>query len=658
MTCNNCGNSSEYNINYCINCGNKILSVDLKQTVNKKSNKTSNKIFIVLASLMIIVIGVVVYFLIGITPTKNRTIMVYINGNNIESDNIYSINDIFPKEFDDKNINVVFIADGSKKFLNFLEDDSVGIYEYKNNKVKLLKAYDNLTLGQKEAFENFINFSTKKFRSENYDLIFWDHGVSSISSDTIQIDNDVLDILEIKAGLSNSKFNQENKLEYVNFISSVSANYENALILSNYANYMIASEEILYESKDFINIYDLINVGVTDNPVDINKKFITNYRNAIEKKIGEYDYSQTYSIIDLTKMALLNQIINEFFSSIDLSDLTFKEISRARARVSQYGFNQSNYEYIDICNFMEKLRDKDFTKTINVIDALADTIVYNVTSQDKYAMNYSKGLSIYFPRTGDKDYITKQLAIYEQLELNEYVKFINEFLNKMENGKNANNYTFKSTLNPKVDDMYMMIFEGDLENNFASSTYGIYKKVNDNYYLIYSSGEWSLMGSNIFDVSTSVYELKINDNQSNIYLKQLYYSANEDSFIIPVKLYKNDTDYINANIIYNIEDYFGNLDRSAIGSIIPAINNSGYLLDLSDYKYLEFEVGAFATDETGQINLSDYRIIDKLKYETSKFKPEVVEVNGDNYNILVILEDVYGDTFGKGPISLQKAKTD
>ena len=33
---------------------------------------------------------------------------------------------------------------------------------------------------------------------------------------------------------------------------------------------------------------------------------------------------------------------------INLSDLTFKEISRARARVSQYGFNQSNYEYIDI----------------------------------------------------------------------------------------------------------------------------------------------------------------------------------------------------------------------------------------------------------------------------------------------------------------------
>ena len=647
MKCNNCGNSSEYNINYCINCGNQINNKNVN-TLNKK--RKSNKVFIL--SLVSIFIGVVAFFIV-FKPTKNRTIMIYINGNSIEKDNVYSINDIFPEEFDSKNINVVFIADGSKKFLDFIKDDSVGIYEYKNNKVKLLKSIPNSTLGQSATLGEFLNYSTEKFKSEKYDLIFWNHGVSSLSSETAKIENEILNTLEIKAAFNNSKFNNDNKLEYVNFISSVSANYENALVLSDFANYMVASEEILYESKDFINIYDLINVKVTDNSVDINKKFITNYQNEIAKLIGEYDYSQTHSILDLTKMSSLNRAINDFFSNIDLTDeLLFKKLSRVRARVTQYGFNQIDYEYIDIYNFMEKLRDEGVYETISVIDSLDEVIIYNKTNQEKYTSNHSNGLSFYFPYIGNKEYINSQLSIYEKSNVDKYISFIKNFL-KIMNDTEINNYTYRSTIAPEVSGLYVMIFDEGLVNNFASASNSIYKKINDNYHLIYSFGDWSLTNHKNFGIPTSVYELEINDKPSNIYLNGLYYSANSHSFAVPAKIYKNETDYISVNIIYNITFYFRDLDKFDIGSIIPVISNSGYLFNLNEYKYIEFEIGAYAAGENDEIDLSNYRIVDKLKYEISQFNPKIVETNGDNYSCSLIVQDVYGHSFEVGIKKLQ-----
>ena len=90
----------------------------------------------------------------------------------------------------------------------------------------------------------FLDFSYNNYPSDNYSLIFWNHGGGPIYGYGVDEQyNDVLYLHELKWAMKNSPFKTK-KLSFVGFDACLMATLETAQVFAPYANYFVASEEI------------------------------------------------------------------------------------------------------------------------------------------------------------------------------------------------------------------------------------------------------------------------------------------------------------------------------------------------------------------------------------------------------------------------------
>ena len=103
--------------------------------INKTQNKNGKitKIILILTIILLIMISLFLTYKI-LTKNKNRTrtIMIYMVGADLESKSGLASTDLDSinyDEMDNKNINVVLIAGGSKKWNNtYIDEDETSIY--------------------------------------------------------------------------------------------------------------------------------------------------------------------------------------------------------------------------------------------------------------------------------------------------------------------------------------------------------------------------------------------------------------------------------------------------------------------------------------------------------------------------------------------------
>ncbi|MBQ4634582.1 MAG: zinc-ribbon domain-containing protein [Bacilli bacterium] len=697
MYCPKCGKQLENDSKFCTNCGNPIHNIGVNSYPNyqplnykespnnqKKSGTSNNNTIMII--IILISLGVLIFGLIKIfssktnsgtnVEAKERTIMIYMTGSDLEDSGLASedLNDIVPSQIDLENINIVLIAGGARHWKNnYIKANETAIFELTEvgfNKVKTYQPIRNM--GDASLLSDFLNYSYNNYKAHKYDLILWNHGSGIYGTNVDTLTNDLLSITEFEKALANSPFNQNNKLEYVNLIACLEGNLEYAIVLSKYAHFMVGSEEISLAAP-FLNKFNtLTQVSITDDAFSINKRFIEtyvaglneleNYYNSFnEYNLSENDQklikenkkslkSQTYSIIDLSKINQLQTAINDFFGSIDVAN-NYRKISKVRANMIQYGqvANSNDFDSVDIYELVTGLKALAPTKANNVINSLEEVVKYNWSNND-----YSHGLAIYFPYYGKTNNINAALTYRKSIVKNDaYNTFITKFL-AIKTGYSNMNWAFEEkgsdlTSSIKVNSEFGFYLTKDEALDYVNANYQIFRKYNNNYIPIYSSSNINFdEKKNYLKVNYTNRGLKINNEIKNIYLKEI---ANDGDFItysIPVKIYKNETEYIEADLTYyfDVEKNYGYLgeitQNSKDNELLPNIS----VINLRDYKYIEF------------INTA-YNIIENEKYTEEWSKIEDVEVNkleienlkielvdlADEYEYVAVIQvyDVYGN---------------
>lgn len=89
---------------------------------------------------------------------------------------------------------------------------------------------------------SFITYAKSVAKANRYHLILWDHGGGSVSGfgyDENYKSDGSIDLAEINSALkaANTQF------DFIGFDACLMATYETVLMLSDYADYLIASEE-------------------------------------------------------------------------------------------------------------------------------------------------------------------------------------------------------------------------------------------------------------------------------------------------------------------------------------------------------------------------------------------------------------------------------
>ncbi|MCL2401863.1 MAG: clostripain-related cysteine peptidase, partial [Oscillospiraceae bacterium] len=185
----------------------------------------------------------------GVHAPKAYTIMIYLNGSDLETDGGEATKDILEmlsSGVDTALFNVIIFTGGTHRWrTQEIPADDCVIWRLERDGLERIANVGLRSMGDAGTLSGFIRFTLQAFPATQFGLIFWDHGGGSIAGfghDEIFNDSH-LTLLEMdyamhKAGLS------RDHLEFIGFDACLMATVEMAVVSSRYARYFIASQDL------------------------------------------------------------------------------------------------------------------------------------------------------------------------------------------------------------------------------------------------------------------------------------------------------------------------------------------------------------------------------------------------------------------------------
>ena len=373
---------------------------------------------------------------------KRRTIMVFMNGSDLETKHASAtvdLQEMLDSGFDEENLNVIIFAGGSRQWHTpMIADGRNTLLKIENGELVKLAQVGRDPMGYPETLAGFINFCYHLYPAEEYGLILWNHGGGAIEgygSDERfrRASQSMMKLREIELALSgNDMFSGGKKFEFLGFDTCLMATLEMALVAEKYAEYLIASEELEPEPGwDYTFLRDITPQSTGEQigrlAIDYFGWYYSNPNN-----VG-YDDITTLSLTDLSKIKKVSDSFEKLALSAGdlLGEGYYRPIARARGGTRAFGGRGEYIEesdMIDLKGLSINLRDILPKQTTDFERDLNEAVIY------MFERNISGlgGLSIYFPFE-NKHHLRRNLSIYRSINrLPKYTDFLDGFADILE----------------------------------------------------------------------------------------------------------------------------------------------------------------------------------------------------------------------------------
>ncbi len=357
------------------------------------------------------------------------TIMLYMCGTDLESRSGMATSDLVEManaKLSDK-INLIVYTGGCARWKNQVVSNRVNqIYQVKNGGLIPLKQDDgSAAMTNPATLASFIQFCKKNFPANRNELILWDHGGGSVSGYGYDEKNRSAGSMTLQ-GIKTALTKGGMKFDFIGFDACLMATVENGLMLDEFADYLIASEEtepgIGWYYTDWLNV---LSQNTSMPTLEIGQKIVDTFVEQCNAKCR--GQATTLSVVDLAELS--NTIPPRFrtFSSSTselIENNKYKQVSDARYQTREFA-QATKIDQVDLTHFAYNVGTKEGE---DLAKAILSAVKYNRTSS---SINNAYGLSIYFPlrRTSNVDSAVKT---YEGIGLDEeYSRCIQSFA-KME----------------------------------------------------------------------------------------------------------------------------------------------------------------------------------------------------------------------------------
>ena len=353
------------------------------------------------------------------------TLMVYMCGTDLESKYGMASSDISEMaaaSYGD-NVNVVVCTGGCSKWkTSGISSSTTQIYVIKKGKlVALEKDNGAKSMTDPKTLSSFIQYCSKNFPADRNQLILWDHGGGSVSGYGYDENYKKSGSMGL-AGISQALKEGGVKFDFVCFDACLMATAETALMLNNYADYMIASEETEPGiGWYYTNWLTKLGSNTSMSTLDIGKIIIDDFITACGKQCPSS--ATTLSITDLAEFAnTVPSDISGFSRSVSalIENKDYKSVSDARYATREFAA-QSRIDQVDLADLASNVGTEEGKE---LAEAIKGAVKYNRTSA---SMSNAYGISIYFPykRTS---YVDTAVSTYGQIGMDdEYTKCIKQF---------------------------------------------------------------------------------------------------------------------------------------------------------------------------------------------------------------------------------------
>jgi len=353
------------------------------------------------------------------------TIMIYMCGTDLESRNGMATSDLqeMAAASIGENVNVLVYTGGCTGWRNNIVSKDVNqIYQVRGGKLLCLSENaGNSSMTEPDNLTSFIQWCAKNFPANRNELIFWDHGGGSLSgygydekyprSGSMRLD-----------GINQALKNSGMTFDFIGFDACLMATMETALTLSQYADYLIASEETEPGvGWYYTNWLTEFSKNTSMPTIEVGKQIIDDFIDVCAQTCR--GQQTTLSITDLAeleqdvpeKLAGFSKSISQLIQNKD-----YKTVSNARSDTREFA-RSSNIDQVDLVHLANNMgvpQGEALTK------AVRSAVKYNRTSNN---MTNCYGLSIYFPYKKVSS-VDQAVATYQQIGMDqEYIRCIQEF---------------------------------------------------------------------------------------------------------------------------------------------------------------------------------------------------------------------------------------
>ena len=413
---------------------------------------------------------------LSVQPKKTRTILIYMNGSDLESEYeaaTWDLYEMLDSQFDEKNINVIIFTGGAKRWHTLgIPNNINALFKIENGSLVKLAQIGKDPMGYPEVLAGFINFGCNLFPADKYGLIFWNHGGGAIvgyGSDeryTRNPNKAMMKLSEIDAALGSSDlYKNDKKFDFIGFDTCLMATLEMACIAQKYADYMTASEEL--EPEPGWDYYFMRDIKPEHSGKEIGKLIVDYYEDFYAG--SEIEDITTMSLTDLSKIQAAADAFEKLAISAkqELTNGNYSYISKARSRSRMFGSrgeHAGETDMIDAGNLAKSLRKLLPSDSKALISALNRAVIY------KHEGNIEElgGLSVYFPFSNKKD-LNYSMDVYKSInQLPEYTDFINDFSNILDSAPFADYRSVASTVinNARISQLYEENNSGEMKGKY------------------------------------------------------------------------------------------------------------------------------------------------------------------------------------------------
>ena len=461
------------------------------------------------------------YFIEG-----KEAVLIYMVGSNLESEAglaTEDIKEILKNDFSEDNLSIYLCTGGAKKWwMEGMSSDVCQVYQIIDGKQESIATLKGKNMGESDTLTEFVNLVYEKTCDDTdyYSMIMWNHGGGTIlgfgADENYQYDT--LTMVEMNQGMKNTRLIQEGrKLEWIGFDACLMGMLEVAELFSEYANYLIASEEIEGEHGWEYSVLSTISKKGHLDGLQAGKDFVDSYEHyCLTMGAAAPDY--TMSCMDLSK-------VNDTISSLEeliqvageeIRNDGYSKIARRRDNSKTFGkiSNQDFYDIVDLYDLSLQLADLYPGYVQSLWRELDDFIVYTQSNVPQ-----ANGVAIYFPYA-NKEYAPQWMEEYGNIGFSErYVEFLIEFTNIL---------TSKELVEWKIADIipeeeeqeegtYFVQLTEEQCANFGHAKYGIWEQDEDSFICWLQSSEVTLLEDGKLQGTFEKKKFYLQDEKGNRY---------------------------------------------------------------------------------------------------------------------------------------------
>ncbi len=438
----------------------------------------------------------------SVKASQPTTLMIYMIGSDLEAKGASATNDM--KEILESGVNleannVIVYGGGTKRWHNddIAADDGHTMLKLTPDGFEEVDTFSEASMGEAKTLADFLTVAYNQFPSENYALVLWDHGNGPLigyGKDMLHED-DSLTLMEMKEAMEASPF-KDKKLAFVGFDACLMSSLELALTWSDYANYMVASQEI--EPAFGWNYSFLKDLGTSDTESFLKNLTDTYLTTCLDYYLDRgYDQRDTtLAAIDLSKINVLKDSV-EALSKKATADVENKYSLLVEHRVNTRALGRattgSEYDLIDLFDMAEQLKATYPDEATAVQNALNDAVISNSTNTVGCS-----GLSIYYPFYNKKYYEKTWGDVYSKLNLlPEYTAYLASYTEEWL-GNDKLLTVAQSTMPTVSKGKYTLNLSAEQSDAYAEASYYILQKTGDSIYTrIYASKDVTKSGNTL-----------------------------------------------------------------------------------------------------------------------------------------------------------------